>query len=966
MLSAAVMLASFVSLNGAEPRGVEGALDSVKELSLYHTVFDSPSKDEADSVPLGNGVTGVNLWVEENGDLLFYVARNDAISEMHRLLKLGRVRVSLSPNPFRANQHFVQTLHLSDGICEIEAGQGKEGLTLKVWVDAESQVIYVSGDSDTPTDVTVSLENWRTNRKSFDPEEIGSTWIYRGGIPDNLTPNYEAADVVTHEADTVRWYHRNEHSPVPIHVEQMRLQRDADKIIDPILHRTFGGVLYGEGFVQSAKNTLGKWGARQFEIRVATESLQSQSVKDYNLAIDAVMESAVSANVAEDRTRAWWNAFWGRSWIFVKESPALIIPANKLPLHFGAGRDGMLPIGGEFRNVAIHDGGLDQVQIKQSASVQEKESKPIEGESIVEFQPVAGAHIETGELGKGYLAAKASADVTFPRGFTVEAFIKPERAGRIFDKVLPGGSNGYLLDLYEGKLRLIVGNNTLYSTKVVPTGQWSHVAAVCRSSGELEIYLNGERVDERAEAVVEAQSTKSDVTQAYILTKYQFACQQRSVFPSHFNGGIFNVAPEFAYYATDPRGKHWTADYRFYGPNFWWQNTRFMYQLHLAQGNDDLLDSFFEFYFGNLSAFRSMAKRHFNANGIFMYETISHFGLPGMGDFGWNQEQYSEGYTKNIWQQCLELGAFALDRYDYTGDRAFLKRAIDWCDQSLRFYDTRFKKGKDGKIVIFPTHGVETYWYGVTGDTPSIAGLLEITRRLLALPSDTTTQAQRNRWQTFAECIPALPKKKDENGDIVPDVAQKYDPRRGNYEAPEMYGVYPFRHYGLNRQEHDIEEARRGWHRIYVKGHSCWYQTGVFAARLGMAKEAAEDVLIRTGKSTRLRVVDFPGRYFRFPGFFSSPHDWCPDYDGAGNMANTLQEMLIHQGGGNSIMILPAWPEHWDASFKLHAPGQTTVELEYKGGKLLKLEVTPESRRKDIVLPDFLKSHRLTVPLQVP
>ena len=84
-------------------------------LDACNTVFTTPSQDETGSIPLGNGNVGVNLWVEEDGDLLFYVARNDAISEIDTLLKCGRVRVHLSPKPIplqTAKQH-PGNLHLS-------------------------------------------------------------------------------------------------------------------------------------------------------------------------------------------------------------------------------------------------------------------------------------------------------------------------------------------------------------------------------------------------------------------------------------------------------------------------------------------------------------------------------------------------------------------------------------------------------------------------------------------------------------------------------------------------------------------------------------------------------------------------------------------------------------------------------------------------------------------------------------
>jgi hypothetical protein len=54
---------------------------------------------------------------------------------------------------------------------------------------------------------------------------------------------------------------------------------------------------------------------------------------------------------------------------------------------------------------------------------------------------------------------------------------------------------------------------------------------------------------------------------------------------------------------------------------------------------------------------------------------------------------------------------------------------------------------------------------------------------------------------------------------------------------------------------------------------------------------------------------------------------------------------------GDAIRLLPAWPEDWDVKFKLHAAQQTTIECVYRNGKVEKLSITPESRRKDVVLP---------------
>ena len=61
-----------------------------------------------------------------------------------------------------------------------------------------------------------------------------------------------------------------------------------------------------------------------------------------------------------------------------------------------------------------------------------------------------------------------------------------------------------------------------------------------------------------------------------------------------------------------------------------------------------------------------------------------------------------------------------------------------------------------------------------------------------------------------------------------------------------------------------------------------------------------------------------------------------------------LQEMLL-QTVGDKIYVLPCWPEDKDVHFKLHAPGNTVVEVDYRDGRIQKLEVFPKARMKDVV-----------------
>jgi hypothetical protein len=61
----------------------------------------------------------------------------------------------------------------------------------------------------------------------------------------------------------------------------------------------------------------------------------------------------------------------------------------------------------------------------------------------------------------------------------------------------------------------------------------------------------------------------------------------------------------------------------------------------------------------------------------------------------------------------------------------------------------------------------------------------------------------------------------------------------------------------------------------------------------------------------------------------------------------TLQLMLL-QCEDKDIRLVPAWPPGWDADFKLRAPYDTIIEGRVRGGKLVKLDVSPPSRRADL------------------
>jgi hypothetical protein len=59
---------------------------------------------------------------------------------------------------------------------------------------------------------------------------------------------------------------------------------------------------------------------------------------------------------------------------------------------------------------------------------------------------------------------------------------------------------------------------------------------------------------------------------------------------------------------------------------------------------------------------------------------------------------------------------------------------------------------------------------------------------------------------------------------------------------------------------------------------------------------------------------------------------------------------MLLQTTDEKIVLLPTWPKDWNANFKLHAPKNTIVEGKVENGEIIDLIVTPEFRRKDVVI----------------
>jgi Domain of unknown function (DUF5703) len=300
-------------------------------IDKYDLVWSSPSRDAGESMPCGGGDIGLNVWVEK-GDLLFYFARSSSFDENNALLKGGRIRVRLSPNPLEGSA-FQQKLTLNDGSILITGTAAGVSVQIRAWVDVYRPAIHLEINSSSPLAATASYESWRTADRIMTGKANNANsykWASRQA-PGGQVITYK--DSIRFQQEGVLFYHRNRPGPsvFDVTVHQQGLDAVKSQLTDPLKDLTFGGLLKGSG-MRPAGTVPGRYldtdftgwrlvserPARSRRIDLFLATAQTATIADWETALQQAADDAIHhASTARTATAAWWDAFWRKSFISI-------------------------------------------------------------------------------------------------------------------------------------------------------------------------------------------------------------------------------------------------------------------------------------------------------------------------------------------------------------------------------------------------------------------------------------------------------------------------------------------------------------------------------------------------------------------------------------------------------------------------------------------------------------------------
>lgn len=423
---------------------------------------------------------------------------------------------------------------------------------------------------------------------------------------------------------------------------------------------------------------------------------------------------------------------------------------------------------------------------------------------------------------------------------------------------------------------------------------------------------------------ITAEGEGAAMARNYELFRYMLGCNANGEYPTKFNGSLFTFDPVYA----DPKCP-FTPDFRKWGGGTMTaQNQRLVYWPMLKSGDTDMMKAQFDTYLRMLPNATRRTKFYWNHDGASFSEQIENSGLPNPTEYGKHKPGDDPGMDRNAWLEyqwdtALEFCSMIMQAHKYSGmDIAEYEPLIR---QTLIFFDEHYqyiaKKlgvkplNADGKLMLYPSSGCETYKMAYNPSSV-IAALKTVTEQWIEYKGDSLNN--------FLSRIPPIPLRTIE-GDtcIAPAIVWA---RIQNIETPQLYPVFPWRVYGMGRD--NLHIARNTYlkdpHAVEMHSTKGWKQDNIWAACLGLTDEAF--------KLNKEKLADGP---YRFPAFWDPGYDWAPDCNKGGASMIGLQEMLLQEKPDGGLLLFPAWPKNINAKFRLKATDGRTVEAEIKNGTII-------------------------------
>lgn len=465
------------------------------------------------------------------------------------------------------------------------------------------------------------------------------------------------------------------------------------------------------------------------------------------------------------------------------------------------------------------------------------------------------------------------------------------------------------------------------------------------------------------------------------LQLYYMASSSRGSLPAKWNGSLFLTE----------------GDTTGWGSQFWvWTTQISYYPLHAADAVE-LTDPFFEMYVNQLPDAVTAGQQRTGARGAYILESGQYDGpvvLPDdvaaeYQDVWLGRKPNTELSTRAASHGTFDGGLAAMDtsypraegryswvshiassgskiakhawwRYRYTGDEQWLRsHAYPLLRETLEFYRHLAGKEEDGKYHLYGLNQFEGCWGTNDGlmDLTAIRGTAPLAIRAAEILG--VDAGLRAEWTEFLDNLTPYPMGSDPESHTVvaPDlwsmghIGAVDHPRKADHVYEQsLFGIFPFEIWTLETRDPETERMVRKLGELnstradFIAGQ-LWGLTSVshmpiMGSRLGRGEELPA-MLAAYYATFNQEGGPLPNGFSLFEGIND------PSIEPLGCISTTLNEALVQSVSAQPdqpevIRVFPAWPETWDAAFRLLVRGGFLVSASMRAGGIEFVEI--ESR----------------------
>jgi alpha-L-fucosidase 2 len=301
------------------------------------------------------------------------------------------------------------------------------------------------------------------------------------------------------------------------------------------------------------------------------------------------------------------------------------------------------------------------------------------------------------------------------------------------------------------------------------------------------------------------------------------------------------------------------------------------------------------------------------------------------------------------------------EHYEFTQDRAFLKKHYATMRDSARFLLDYLVEGPEGQLVTCPSVSPENTYLLSGGESGVLCYGSSMDNQIMHALFTACVEAEfllnedvKFREELQAALVSLVPPQVGKHGRLL-EWSEDYEEKEpGHRHISHLFALHPGKQITPQSTPALASAARASLlHRLEGGGgHTGWSRAWIinFWARLHDGDEAYSNLL------SLLQYSTLPNLFDNHPPF---------QIDGNFGATAGITEMLLQSHAGE-IHLLPALPKAWGNGLVtgLRARGGLTVSLEWEGGEILRAELSPDYSgscriRNSIPLTVWHKDERL-------